>query len=160
MTDVFTPAERSRVMAAVRGKDTGPELAFAALLRAYGVKHRRHVRRLPGTPDFVVPAARLVIFIHGCFWHGHAACGKGARLPKTRRAFWRAKIARNQARDARDVRRLRALDYAVFTFWECGLRQDRLPARLRTRLGLPADPAHPAHPAGRSRAVVRRTSSA
>ncbi len=154
MTDVFTPAERSRVMASIRGKDTGPERAFAALLRAHGVKHRRHVRRLPGTPDFVVPTARLVIFIHGCFWHGHPACAKGKQLPKTRRTFWRAKIARNRARDARDVRRLRNLDYSVFTFWECGLRGGRLPARLRTRLGLAAEPA-----AAKS-AVVRRKSSA
>jgi DNA mismatch endonuclease (patch repair protein) len=136
VTDVFTPAERSRVMAMVKSRDTGPELRLARLFRAAGVRYRRCVRGLPGTPDFVLPAYRLAVFVHGCFWHGHAACAKGRKLPRTRRAFWRAKIARNRRRDARAARALRALAYGVYVLFECSLSDDALPARLRTRLGL------------------------
>jgi DNA mismatch endonuclease (patch repair protein) len=135
MTDVFDAEKRSRIMAAIRSKHTGPEVRFAAFLRAHGVRFRRHVRGLPGSPDFVLAAHRVAIFVHGCFWHGHAACGKAARLPKTRRAFWKAKIERNRARDARDVRRLRARGWSVLTFWECGLRRDPAPARLFRKIG-------------------------
>ncbi|HYC76750.1 MAG TPA: DNA mismatch endonuclease Vsr, partial [Planctomycetota bacterium] len=137
MTDVFDKAMRSAVMAAVRGKNTGPEVRLAALLKAHGVRARRNVRTLPGTPDFVFKEVRTVVFLHGCFWHGHAACGKGTRLPQSNRAFWREKIERNRRRDRKARRLLRELGWSVLTFWECGLRKDRLPPRLARRLGPP-----------------------
>lgn len=137
MTDVFSKAQRSRVMAAIRSKDTGPERRVAALLRAAGVRFRRHVAALPGTPDFVVAAARAAVFVHGCFWHGHEACGKGADLPAVRRAFWRAKLARNRARDRRAARALRKAGWSVFVVWECALARGRTPAVVR-RLTTPS----------------------
>jgi DNA mismatch endonuclease, patch repair protein len=130
VVDVFTVAERSRVMAAVRSRHTGPEMRLAALLRAAGVRYRRHAKDLPGTPDFVLAAFRTIVFVHGCFWHGHGACGKGTRLPVAHRGFWRRKIERNCARDRSAARRLRDRGWSVVTVWECRLAADRLPSRL------------------------------
>lgn len=127
-----TAEHRSRVMAAVKGRDTGPELAVARALRAAGVRYRRDVKRLPGTPDFVLVDARLALFVHGCFWHGHT-CARGARVPRNNRPYWEAKIARNRRRDRRVARQLRARGYAVWTLWECRLK-DGLPRRLLTEI--------------------------
>jgi DNA mismatch endonuclease (patch repair protein) len=128
-----TPEQRSRVMAAVKSRDTGPELAVAQALRRAGVRYRRDVKRLPGRPDFLLIDARMVLMVHGCFWHGHA-CPRGARVPQQNRGYWQAKIARNRRRDQRVARQLRELGYGVWTLWECRLKrrdlQQGLPARL------------------------------
>lgn len=126
---------RSEVMARVKSRNTGPERQVASLLRRLGVRYRGNVASLPGRPDFVVRAGneRLAIFVHGCWWHGHA-CRRGARVPKTNRDYWLAKVARNRRRDRRVARELRAAGYSVWTVWECRLTSGRLPARLVGRL--------------------------
>jgi DNA mismatch endonuclease (patch repair protein) len=129
MADVFPPEVRSRIMAAITGKDTQPELAVRRVLHAMGRRFRLHRKDLPGRPDVVLPRSRAVVFVHGCFWHGHS-CRK-ARLPSTRRAFWRNKIEGNRRRDRRNRDALRRLGWRVLTVWECRLSP---PERLRARL--------------------------
>jgi DNA mismatch endonuclease (patch repair protein) len=119
-TDVFSPEKRSAVMRAVKGANTKPELALRKALFARGLRYRLHAA-LPGKPDLVFPARRAVVFVHGCFWHGHD-CARGARVPKTNRAYWTAKIARNAARDAEHAAALTALGWRARVVWECELR--------------------------------------
>ena len=99
MTDVYGPEKRSAVMRRVRAKDTTPERTVRRLLTALGARYRLHRKDLPGKPDIVMPGRRLVLFVHGCFWHGHD-CARGARVPKANRDYWTAKVTRNRARDA------------------------------------------------------------
>ena len=101
-TDVFTPEQRSAVMRRVRGRDTGPELAVRRILRAAGIGYRLGGAGLPGRPDLVMKGRRAVVFVHGCFWHGHD-CARGSRKPKANAGYWTAKIDRNRARDATAV---------------------------------------------------------
>lgn len=130
MADRLSPEARSRVMAAISGKDTRPELFVRRLLHSMGYRFRLHRRDLPGTPDIVLPGRRKAIFIHGCFWHGHPGC-RFATRPATRPEFWAEKIDRNQRRDRIAVVRLRRLGWSVATIWECSLlRPERLTARL------------------------------
>lgn len=121
MADTVSPEVRSRMMAAVRGKDTGPEMAVRRGLHALGFRYSLHVRRLPGRPDIVLAKHRAVIFVEGCFWHGHAGCSL-ARIPATRTDYWRDKIARNRERDARSRKALDDLGWRHLTIWECSLR--------------------------------------
>ena len=130
MTDTLTPAQRRRTMQAVKGRDTKPEWALRRRLHALGFRYRLHDPKLPGRPDLVLPRWRTAIFVHGCFWHGHD-CPRGARRPATNRAYWEAKIARNQARDAAAEERLRTMGYRVLTVWECELKDaDAAAARV------------------------------
>lgn len=119
---------RSQLMARVKSSGTTPELLVTQLLRAAKVRFRQNVKSLPGAPDFVISKARVVIFVHGCWWHGHD-CPRGDRTPKSNRDYWLAKIERNVRRDRRVVRELRAAGYSVWTLWECKLK-DQLPTRL------------------------------
>lgn len=119
-------------MAAVKSRDTAPELAVARALRAAGVRYRRDVARLPGRPDFLLVDADIALFVHGCFWHGHQ-CRRGARVPKNNREYWLAKVASNRRRDRRVSRELRDQGYAVWTLWECRLKRG-LPKRLLTEV--------------------------
>ena len=98
MTDVYGPEKRSAVMRRVKGRDTAPELAVRRLIWSLGGRYRLHRADLPGKPDIVLSGRRLVVFVHGCFWHGHD-CARGARTPKTNRDYWLGKVARNRARD-------------------------------------------------------------
>ncbi|MFQ5564050.1 MAG: very short patch repair endonuclease [Parvularculaceae bacterium] len=120
-TDVFPPEKRSEVMRAVKGADTKPELTLRKALFAKGFRYRLHRKDLPGKPDLVFPKYHAVVFVHGCFWHGHD-CARGRRVPKTNRAYWTAKIARNRERDAKNVAALRKAGWRVFTVWECELK--------------------------------------
>lgn len=120
MTDVHTPERRSRNMQAIRGKNTGRELLLRKLLFSRGLRYRLHVSHLPGTPDIVLPKHRTVIFMHGCFWHGHDC--HLFTLPQTRRDFWTTKISANQQRDQRDIFALRSAGWRVICVWECALR--------------------------------------
>ncbi|MHA7872696.1 MAG: very short patch repair endonuclease [Hyphococcus sp.] len=120
-TDVFTPDKRSAVMRAVKSSDTKPERALRKALHALGYRYRLHVKGLPGKPDLVFPKYRTVIFVHGCFWHGHD-CKRGARTPKSNASYWRDKIAGNKARDERNAAALRALGWRVVTVWECEIK--------------------------------------
>ncbi len=120
LPDVVDAATRSRMMAGIRGKDTRPEMILRRGLHARGYRFRLHDRRLPGSPDLVFPGRRAVIFVHGCFWHGHDC--HLFRLPATRQEFWRAKIAGNAARDAVAEGALVAAGWRVLTVWECSLK--------------------------------------
>lgn len=115
MTDRVDPETRSRIMRAVRSRDTQPELLVRRRLHALGFRFRVNVRGMPGTPDVVLPRHRAVVMVHGCFWHGHRCC----RMPDS--DYWREKIARNLRRDRRDARRLRAAGWRVFVVRECAL---------------------------------------
>lgn len=133
-TDMFSPDKRSAIMRAVKGAGAGPERRLAAAFARLGLAPRTNDASLPGSPDFVFPRARLAVFVHGCFWHGHD-CARGARAPKTNAAYWAAKIARNVARDHTSARALRKLGYSVSTLWECRLKDpDRAAARIARRL--------------------------
>ena len=139
-TDVFSPEKRSAVMRRVKGRDTSPELAVRAILRAAGIGYRLGGCGLPGRPDVVMKGRRTVVFVHGCFWHGHD-CPRGARTPKANREYWTAKVARNAARDARTAAELTAAGWRVETIWECDLKDAEA---LRRRLGALIGPLSPA----------------
>lgn len=116
-----TDAERSRVMRAVRSKDTAPEMTVRRLVHSLGYRYRLHRSDLPGKPDLVFPGRHKVIFVHGCFWHGHG-CTRGARLPATNVDYWKRKIARNVERDAETLGKLNAEGWLSLTLWECELK--------------------------------------
>src|SRR6056297_3191452 len=120
--DVFDAETRSRVMAAVKGRDTGPELRLRRALHALGFRWRLGGRGLPGRPDLVLPKRGAAVFVHGCFWHRHPGCAK-ATTPATRAEFWQAKFARNVARDAAAEAALAELGWRVAVVWECALER-------------------------------------
>ncbi|WP_135212439.1 very short patch repair endonuclease [Vitreimonas flagellata] len=122
--DVFDQTKRSAIMRAVKSSGTAPELAVRTAVRAlgYGRRYRLNGAALPGKPDLVFGAMRKVIFVHGCFWHGHD-CKRGARQPKDNAAYWQNKIARNRARDASALASLKARGWVSLTVWECETRQ-------------------------------------
>lgn len=122
MADTMTPEQRHRCMAAIKGKDTKPELIVRKYLFSRGLRFRIQVRKLPGRPDIVLPRYRTVIFVNGCFWHGHEGCGY-YRLPKSNVEFWKEKIERNKSRDARNEAELRTLGWRVLRVWECDIRK-------------------------------------
>ena len=126
---------RSRTMAAVRSKDTKPEMLVRRAAHALGYRFRLHRKDLPGKPDLVFPSRKAVIFVDGCYWHGHD-CKRGARMPKTNVEYWQAKIARNMKRDANNIATLEADGWQVLTIWECELNdRDDLARRLQEFLG-------------------------
>lgn len=132
--DVFPPELRSAVMRSVRSEDTKPELLVRRLVHGMGFRFRLHRKDLPGSPDLVLPRLKKVIFVHGCFWHQHA-CPAAAR-PRSRRAYWNAKLDRNVARDRRNRRLLRRSGWRVLVVWECQTRNnERLARRLAGFLG-------------------------
>ena len=120
MADVVDPATRSRMMAGIRGKNTKPELLIRKALHARGFRYRIHCKGLPGNPDMCFPKYRAVIFVHGCFWHGHDC--HLFKWPKTRPEFWSAKIARNREVDHLAEQRLLSEWWRVATIWECALK--------------------------------------
>ena len=134
LTDVYPPDKRSAVMARVKGRGTGPELVVRRLLWGLGARYRLNRKDLPGKPDIVMAGRRLVVFVNGCFWHGHD-CARGARVPKANRDYWLGKVARNRARDAETRERLEAAGWRVETVWECELKdRDALEKRLKALL--------------------------
>lgn len=118
----MTPEQRTRCMAAVKGKDTKPEMIVRKYLFSRGLRFRVQVRKLPGTPDIVMPKYKTVIFVNGCFWHGHEDC-KYFRLPKSNVEFWKEKIERNIERDRESMQALLDLGWNVIRVWECELRK-------------------------------------
>ena len=129
MSDTMTPEQRSRCMAAIHSKDTKPEVLVRKFLFAKGLRFRVCNRRLPGTPDIVLPKYKTAIFIDGCFWHGHEDC-KYSRLPKTNTEFWKSKIETNKARDIKNANALIAADWHVIRLWECEIRHKATRAEL------------------------------
>lgn len=111
-------------MRAIRKKNTKPELVVRRRLHALGFRFRLHRRDLPGTPDIVLPRHRVVIQVHGCFWHQHPGC-RHATTPRTRQDYWLPKLERNVARDHTSTEALQALGWRVMTLWECELRDER-----------------------------------
>ena len=122
--------EKSRQMALIRSKDTKPELIVRMVAHRLGYRYRLHRKDLPGKPDLVFPGRRAIIFVHGCFWHGHN-CKRGSRVPKTRTEYWRVKIAGNADRDRKAVAALEADGWRVLTIWECELTNQ---SSLETRI--------------------------
>lgn len=117
MGDFLSPEERSERMSRVRAKNTRPELIVRRYLHGAGFRYRLHAHGMPGTPDLVLPKYRLVIFVNGCFWHGHSCRRKSGASSE----FWEDKIKRNKERDFRNLRDLRQLGWRVLTVWECSL---------------------------------------
>lgn len=111
-------------MAAIKSRNTSPELVVRRALHKAGFRFRLHRRDLPGRPDIVLPKHRTLVFVNGCFWHGHENCSL-FRLPKSRTDFWKAKITGNQARDARDLAELEHLGWRTIVVWECALKGKR-----------------------------------
>lgn len=132
MPDKFTPSQRHHCMSRIRGKNTKPEILVRKGLHARGFRFRLHNRKLPGSPDIVLPKYGVAILVNGCFWHGHKGCRYATR-PKSNVEFWETKIARNKHRDEVTTAHLEALGWHVITVWECELRawsqlEDRLDA--------------------------------
>lgn len=121
--DKLSQKQRSWVMSRVTGKDTKPELIIRTLLHRAGYRFKINDKTLPGRPDIVLPKYGMVIFIHGCFWHRHKNC-RLASTPKSNQAFWQAKFANNQRKDARAKRQLNGLGWRVMTVWECRINKD------------------------------------
>ena len=121
MVRVFTPAQRSNCMSRIRGKNTKPEILVRKELHARGFRFRLHNKKLPGSPDVVLPKYGVAIMVNGCFWHGHKGC-RYATKPKSNVEFWEAKIARNRHRDEVTEAHLHALGWHVITIWECELQ--------------------------------------
>ena len=132
MSDKLTPSQRYICMSSIRGKNTKPEILVRKGLHARGFRFRLHNKKLPGSPDIVLPKYGVAIMVNGCFWHGHKGC-RYATKPKTNIEFWEAKIARNRHRDEVTTAHLEALGWTVITIWECELRTNsQLDDRLNT----------------------------
>lgn len=124
MSDRLSAEQRHIIMASIRSFDTRPELLLRRFLWHDGFRYLVNDKRLPGKPDIVLPKYRTVIFVHGCFWHGHKGC-KNHTIPKTNAEFWMNKITRNQERDQRAWRQLEAKNWSVIIVWECELEKRR-----------------------------------
>ena len=134
MSDLLTKEQRRHLMQSVRRENTAPEAELAKTLKVMGIKFQQNVDKLPGKPDFYFPSARTVLFVHGCFWHGHAGCNKGKTPPKSNTEYWRKKVERNKVRDRRVVRKLRHTGLSVFTIWACQIDKHQLPRRFMERI--------------------------
>ena len=152
MADVFSPEKRSAVMSCIRGRDTKPELALRSMLHRLDYRFTVNGpknRSLPGKPDIVLPKYKTVVFVHGCFWHGHQGC-PGFKMPQTRTEWWTAKIEGNRSRDQRNENAIHAMGWHVVTIWECALKsaaaRDWLATRLPVLLGTPLESAPDALP--------------
>jgi DNA mismatch endonuclease (patch repair protein) len=116
------PEQRSRIMRATKGVDTAPEMTVRRLAHGMGYRIRLHRKDLPGKPDLVFPRLHNVVFVHGCFWHGHT-CARGARAPKANAQYWRTKITRYSLRDAVHIAALEARGWRAAVIWECELKE-------------------------------------
>lgn len=120
MPDIYTKSKRSEIMSHISGKETKPEIMVRKFLFANGFRFRKNVKDLPGKPDIVLPKYKTVIFIHGCFWHGHT-CKRGA-LPTTNVEFWETKIGENVERDKRSIAELEKIGWKVIVIWQCEIK--------------------------------------
>lgn len=125
MADVHTRAQRSYNMSRIKGKNTKPEMLVRRFLHSQGYRYRLHAKNLPGKPDIVLPKYKTVIFVHGCFWHGHEGC-KYATLPKTRTDWWKKKIQKNAENDKFNIRKLQELNWIVIEMWQCEIKQGKI----------------------------------
>lgn len=123
MTDVLSPEQRRACMAAVKGKNTSPELLIRSLVHKLGYRYTLHDPRLPGKPDLVFPWRKKIIFVHGCFWHMHS-CRQGKNAPATNVEYWERKRTRNRDRDRKHIKALTRAGWGVMTIWECRLKNE------------------------------------
>lgn len=143
--DILSAKSRSKIMASIRSKDTKPELAVRSALHRMGFRFRLHSSEMPGRPDIVLPKYRAVVWVHGCFWHGHCRCRAGQR-PKSNIDYWHPKIARTIQRDKLNKKRMRRLGWWNFVIWECETltprrfeqKLDSLRMQLRSKKRLPS----------------------
>ena len=133
MADVHSKEIRSKNMAAIKSRNTKPEMLVRKFLHANGFRYKLNDKSLPGKPDIVLPKYQTVIFINGCFWHGHKNC-KYFVVPKTRTEWWLNKINRNIANDAKAIKALRKDDWKIITIWECKLKSGKVEKTLNTLL--------------------------
>lgn len=117
-TDIVSPEKRSEMMSKVRSKDSIAEKKVRSALHAAGYRFRLHRKDLPGTPDIVLPKLKLVIFVHGCFWHRHQGCNK-CTTPKSNQSFWDVKFNKNVERDSLSIKKLNLIGWKVIVIWEC-----------------------------------------
>ena len=121
MADTVSKEKRSEIMSHVTGKETKPEIMVRKYLFARGLRYRKNVKQLPGTPDIVFPKYKTAVFVNGCFWHGHKGC-KYSHLPSTNIEYWEKKLADNLERDERKTRELEKLGYRILIVWQCQLK--------------------------------------
>ncbi|CAN5437829.1 very short patch repair endonuclease [soil metagenome] len=133
MADVHNEATRSYNMSRIKGKNTKPEMLVRKFLFAHGYRYRLHVKNLPGKPDIVLPKYKTVIFIHGCFWHGHTGC-KYYVVPKTSTDWWLNKINGNIANDEKAMSALKKDGWKIITVWECDLKPAKVGRKLERLL--------------------------
>lgn len=119
--DIFTPEQRHKVMAAVKGRDTKPEILIRKLLFSLGYRFRIQRKDLPGKPDIVLPRHKTAIFVNGCFWHQHPGCA-ASRIPASNTEYWAAKLSRNAERDRKNYALLREMGWRVIVIWECEIK--------------------------------------
>ena len=131
MVDRITQSVRSANMSKIRSKNTKPELTVRSIAHRLGYRFRLHRRALPGSPDLVFPRWRTVVFVHGCYWHGHG-CARGGKGSKSNTNYWGPKIQRTRDRDAANAVSLQRLGWSVVTIWECEVERGETEERLRT----------------------------
>jgi DNA mismatch endonuclease (patch repair protein) len=135
MADVFTPEKRSAIMARIKGQNTKPEILVRKLVHSLGYRFRLHQQKFPGKPDLVLQRHAKIVFVHGCFWHGHKGCSRAA-LPASNTAFWEKKIGGNRARDIKVRRKLTRSGWKTLVVWQCQTRNiEKLSERLKRFLG-------------------------
>lgn len=125
MADIFSKSKRSEIMSNISAKNTKPEIILRKALFAKGYRYRINYKKLPGKPDIVLSKHKTVIFVNGCFWHGHSQC-KDAHLPKTNIEFWKNKIESNVERDKRNIQQLEELGWNVILIWECEIKKKNM----------------------------------
>lgn len=125
MADVHDLATRSYNMSKIKGKNTRPELLVRKILTQNGIRYRLHVKKLPGSPDIVIRKLKIVIFVHGCFWHGHENC-KYFKIPSTKQDWWKSKIERTKEIDRKNVEELISTGWHVIEIWECDLKSQKI----------------------------------
>jgi DNA mismatch endonuclease (patch repair protein) len=133
VADNLSPEARKRAMSAVKSTNTSPERAVRSAIHKLGYRFRLHGPKLPGKPDLVLARRKLAIFVHGCYWHGHA-CARGNRLPKTNVVYWKKKIGGNVARDKKRLREYRKLGWRTLVIWECRIRHSDFEAWIARKL--------------------------
>lgn len=120
MSDIYSKSKRSDIMSKISGKETKPEILVRKFLFSKGLRFRKNVKDLPGKPDIVLPKYKTIIFVHGCFWHGHS-CKRGA-LPKTNHEFWKEKTGKNIERDYRNITMLKEAGWSIIVVWQCDIK--------------------------------------
>jgi len=132
MTDTVSEKKRSYIMSQVGQKDTKPEIILRSLIHKMGYRFRLHRKDLPGSPDIVFPKYKKVIFVHGCFWHGHDDC-KRATIPKTNSTYWKNKISKNKERDSRVIKELQELGWRSLILWSCEIDSESKELKNKVR---------------------------